>query len=352
VNAANDIFLAVGVGNYGLGISAPDVVVDGLPFTGADARVYTVLLKLNGSTGTAVFGMSSTGGNAAVPINVVANPWTGNVSLTGIYEGSAKWGVYGTLPQGGGGFLFNASAYNGFVPTSIKALDTAYFTNPQTLGEYVTYTITQGTFVGTINLGGGPLTSAGSSDIFVTTYSNGSHIASARFGGAGSENARMAVAGSKRWIAGDTDGDIDFGGNLLHPSDKRDAFVAVLDDKNGHLFSEMFPGTGNQEIRAITTDTSNRATVLGSFQGDIKFGDTTLISASSADTFVASFGTDYGIRWVRAFGAQSGSLGAYHLAADPKGAVWIGGFFTGTVDFGKGPVSAGNNDIFLLKLAP
>ena len=55
-----------------------------------------------------------------------------------------------------------------------------------------------GTFEGTVDFGGGPLTSTGVSDIFLAKYDpNGNHIWSQRFGGTSSESVRaIAVDGS------------------------------------------------------------------------------------------------------------------------------------------------------------
>ncbi|AUX38701.1 uncharacterized protein SOCE26_000790 [Sorangium cellulosum] len=57
-------------------------------------------------------------------------------------------------------------------------------------------------------------------------------------------------------------------------------------------------------------------------------------------------------RWSARFGAAGNDVG-YGVAADASGNLYVAGWFTGTVDFGAGPlVSAGGEDIFLIKLDP
>ncbi|MDC0685707.1 SBBP repeat-containing protein [Sorangium atrum] len=57
-------------------------------------------------------------------------------------------------------------------------------------------------------------------------------------------------------------------------------------------------------------------------------------------------------RWSARFGAAGKDVG-YGVAADASGNLYVAGWFTGAVDFGAGPlVSAGGEDIFLIKLDP
>ncbi|MBI4705913.1 MAG: hypothetical protein HY744_32880 [Deltaproteobacteria bacterium] len=56
--------------------------------------------------------------------------------------------------------------------------------------------------------------------------------------------------------------------------------------------------------------------------------------------------------WSKGFGSSGGDQGRA-VALDANGNALVAGLFSGTVDFGGGPlVSAGGHDIFVLKLAP
>jgi len=88
--------------------------------------------------------------------------------------------------------------------------------------------VVTGHFKGTTNLGGGDLTSAGGSDVFVASYTpGGTHRWSERFGGPLSdESALVAADGAAVAIVGDLDEWIDFGGGPI--PGVLAGFVAVL----------------------------------------------------------------------------------------------------------------------------
>ncbi len=88
-----------------------------------------------------------------------------------------------------------------------------------------------GTFSGTIDLGGGPLTSDGATDIFVAAFApNGTHLSSERFGGPDVDRGR-AIALSPLGclvLGGETTGSLDFAGTAIGGGGGTDAFVAQL----------------------------------------------------------------------------------------------------------------------------
>ena len=210
---------------------------------------------------------------------------------------------------------------------------------------------------GTINLGGAPLSSVGSSDIFVAKYSgvDGAHLWSRRYGGAMTDIAYG--------VAVDTSGDVvvigffqqaaDLGGGTV-PSvlGELDTFVAKYAGADGsYLWARDVGGAGDDLGYAVATDASGGVFVTGFFTGRMSFGATTLLStAGSNNIFVAKLaGADGTPAWAHGMGS-TGSERGYDVAVDRNGDLLVAGFFQGTVDFGGGPLtSAGSSDVFVAK---
>ena len=216
-----------------------------------------------------------------------------------------------------------------------------------------------GHFWGTADFGaGGPLTSAGADDIFVTTLdSGGGHLWSKRFGDADSQiAASVAVDDSgNALLTGYFWGMVDFGGGPLASTGQSDVFVAKLDANGNHLWSKRFGDAAFQVGASVAVDGSDNVLLTGFFGGTVDFGAGPLTSAGldqSADIFVAKLDPTGGHLWSKRFGdadAQEGDS----IALDCSVNVLLTGFFAGTVDFG-GSVLASNGeyDGFVAKLGP
>jgi hypothetical protein len=111
-------------------------------------------------------------------------------------------------------------------------------------------TVLTGYFSGTINLGGGPVTSVGGSDIFVAKYSVSQAL----------------------------------------------------------LWAKYVGGPGDDRATSLTVDPANNVIVTGSFLETVDFGGGQLSAgANGASTagFLAKYGPDGSYEWVRTFGPRS-----------------------------------------------
>lgn len=214
-----------------------------------------------------------------------------------------------------------------------------------------------GYFEGTVNFGGGNLTSAGLSDIFLVKFdAAGTHQWSQRFGGASSSQA-LAIAISPAgqvWIGGWLNGSVDFGGGVLASVGGDDVFLASFSSSGAHEFSQRFGDAGSQQCRALAVDASGNVCITGFFAGSVDFGGGALVCAGTTDIFVARFNGSGAHQWSQRFG--DGTVGGVppqvgeSIAADAAGNVYLGGDFSGTVNFGGGNlVCTGANDVFLAK---
>jgi hypothetical protein len=213
-----------------------------------------------------------------------------------------------------------------------------------------------GDFGGTVDFGGGPLTSAGAGDIFVAMFSgvNGAHLWSQRFGGITGDAGRgIAADGTGNvLVTGYFLGTVDFGGGALTSAGIDDIFVAKFSGVDGaHLWSQRFGGTSTDVGTGLAADGSGNVLVTGFFSGTVDFGGGPLTTAGGNDIFVAKLsGVDGAHLWSQRFGSTGADVGL-GLAADGSGNVLVTGFFQGTVDFGGDVLtSAGGDDIFVLKL--
>ncbi|MEO8701374.1 MAG: hypothetical protein ABI867_15105 [Kofleriaceae bacterium] len=209
-------------------------------------------------------------------------------------------------------------------------------------------------FVGTIDLGGGPLVSAGSTDIVVASFApNGDHRWSRRFGGAESDQATgVAVVGGKLYVTGSFSAAVDFGGGVRTSAGASDIFVLAVSAQTGApVFDRTYGGTGEDAGLSIGVDASGNITFGGFFIVDtLDLGGGNTISTLAFAGFVASIDPAGTHRWSRRLGgdmaADISSMQA--LAVDAAGNVAIAVEFQGTDDFGAGPTtSAGQFDALI-----
>ncbi|MBI4704729.1 MAG: SBBP repeat-containing protein, partial [Deltaproteobacteria bacterium] len=84
----------------------------------------------------------------------------------------------------------------------------------------------------------------------------------------------------------------------------------------------------------------------------VDFGGGPLVSAGSNDIYVLKLNPSGQHLSSKRFGSSGQDYGQA-VALDANGNALVTGYFSGTVDFGGAPLtSAGSTDIFVLKLAP
>jgi hypothetical protein len=292
---------------------------------------------------------------AAQTASRVAVDAAGNVAIVGDFAGKTDFGA-GALTSAGATDVFlvklsatgallwaksfgNAVAQNGF--------DVAFAPN----GDVV---IT-GSFAGAINLGGGAMTSAGATDLFVGRLDpDGTFLWGKRFGDAAAQAGKGIAVDSQGnvIVVGDVAGSVDFGAGALTSAGATDVAVVKLDPTGNHIYSKLFGNLAAQTVARVAVDSVGNLLLTGSAAGKIDFGGGALSSVGGTDIFVAKL-TSGGVHlWSKLYGA-AGNQDGRDLAVDPGGAVLIAGDFTTTADFGGGVLtSAGATDGFVVKLDP
>lgn len=211
-----------------------------------------------------------------------------------------------------------------------------------------------GSFEGTVDFGGGPITTEGLKDVFVAKYSAaGKHLWSRKYGNQSNQVANSVAVDAEGnvFVTGAFDGAIDFGTGAVQTKGLNDIFIAKLSPSGEAIWAKSFGDGTNQIGRAIAADGSGNVVMCGSFQGSVDFGDGVVPSSGDYDIFVVSFDADGGRRWHRRYG-DSGAQNCEGIGVDAAGDVLLTGPFKGTVAFGTPALtSSGDFDSYVAKLA-
>jgi hypothetical protein len=296
------------------------------------------------------------GANGIDGARSVAVDATGNVLVTGSFQS--------TVDFGGGPFASVGGSHDIFVLVLDSAggyLISRAFGGPGgDEGTGVIFDaggngIIAGHMTGTIDFGGGPITSAGSDDGFVVKFSSlGFHVWSKRFGDANAQNIKdIAVdAAGDIYLTGSFAGMVDFGGGAITSLGSTDSMLVKLSSAGNHVWTRQIGGLNAQNGASVTVDSLGNPIVTGFIQGSVDFGLGALTSAGLSDIFVAKYNSNNVAQWAKIFG-DANDQSAMGIKTDAQNNVIVVGRTAGTVDFGGGAsTAAGLNDIFVTKFAP
>jgi hypothetical protein len=276
----------------------------------------------------------------------VAVDASGNVIVAGFFAGTVNFGG-GTLTSQGGWDIFVAK----FGPGGAHLWSKSFGATQEQFARAVAVDATgnviiTGYFYNTVNFGGGALTSAGGAEIFVAKLDpDGNHVWSKRFGNS-SDQAGYAVAADASGnvvVAGYFNGTMSFGGSDLASAGGRDIFVAKLDANGNHLWSERYGDASEQNALTVAVDVAGDAIVAGYFAGVVDFGGGALTSAGGDDIFLAKLRSADGAHIWSKRFGDASNQNPHEVAVDASGNVTLTGYFMGTVYFGGGTLTAGSS---------
>jgi hypothetical protein len=218
-----------------------------------------------------------------------------------------------------------------------------------------------GVFEGEVDLGGGPLSSAGDNDIFVAKLdSAGKHIWSKRYGDANKQGGVALTVDQfgNIVVAGTFTGTIGFDqpcGNLTSQG-QTDIFVAKLDPTGTCIWSKRFGSGVSEGLDDVAVDSLGNIVISTFFDGIVNFGGDSLSTKAigGEDIAIVKLDSGGGHIWSKGFGSPSGgNQRAYRVAVDKTDNIFMVGQLDGAVDYGGGALqSAGNTDACLIKLSP
>jgi hypothetical protein len=222
-----------------------------------------------------------------------------------------------------------------------------------------------GTYTGAINFGGSPLPSAGgSTGVFVAEFdASGNYVWSQGFTD-GVDVFTVAPPATDSagnvWLTGSFSGSINLGGAPVSSMGGVDVFVAKFSSTGAPLWSKTFGNGADQYGYGIATDANDNVILTGGFAGSIDFGGALLQAMGQDDCFIAKLDHTGSHLWSNRYGDPNEQDG-YAVASDPMGNVLAVGLFQGSIDFGNGSpltlmpapdAGAGDSASFLAKLAP
>lgn len=214
-----------------------------------------------------------------------------------------------------------------------------------------------GTFKGEVDFGDGKKKSGtGVRSGFVLKLSSaGKLLWSRQLGGADTQiiNAIAVGPDGELVAAGSCGADVDLGGGDLVPCPSQYAALVVRYDASGKFRWGRPYGadpTNGTLVHGVSVDANGDAVMVGEYSADVDFGGGKLKRYGSSDVFVVRLNRDGGHVWSRGLGGP-GPDALNVVAMDGTGAVYVGGWFSGTADLGAAmPTALGNLDGFVLKL--
>lgn len=298
-------------------------------------------------------------GDQATPIAVAVDP-LGNVVVAGTFRGTVDfgWGEVGST---------DPIDWDLYV-VKLSGLDGSYLwhhtygpiRNQQVVGlalDGAGDVYLAGRFSGMVSFGGPVLTPVNNGDILLAKYwgIDGSHLWSRSFGGDGEEYA-LAIdvnAAGEIAIAGVIDQATDFGGIAIDPGDDLATYVATYDTDGNLGWVQTYQGVdwySGGGLRRLALGADGNVFGVGSFHGTIDLGAGLVTALGGRDLYLAKYGPA-GALWVKTFSGPQDDDGM-DVALSPGG-ITMTATFSGSIDFGLGPLTAlGGTDLVLARFAP
>lgn len=216
-----------------------------------------------------------------------------------------------------------------------------------------------GSFFGSLDFGGGTLTSqappdGSGGDVFVAKRDkSGTHKWAKAFGdGNLTQATTVAVTPAHHIVVGGgffSGGTLDFGCGAISAVGDVDAFLVDFDPLGNCVWSKRFGVAGEvQNLLSSAIDGAGNVAIAGIARGGVTLGGGPLNGY-----FIAKITAGGAHTWSRAFGATSTSSSP-SMALDPAGNILLAGSFEGTADFGGGALTTPSNrtEAFVAKYDP
>lgn len=220
--------------------------------------------------------------------------------------------------------------------------------------------IVTGDFKGTVDFGGGPLTSSGGatgSNIYVAKYSpSGAHLWSKRYGASTGNNYGYGVAidsSGNCFVTGSFYVSIDFGVGTHNSAGSTDIYVVKLLGSNGaSVWSRGQGSTTSDYGQAVAVGPNNEVALSGYSFGSINLGGGVLTNTGTSQAYIGKYaGVDGAYLWSNAYSPGAGKAAySYSVAIDSNDGIAICGSFGGTINFGgTNHVAAVNSAAYMAK---
>jgi hypothetical protein len=152
--------------------------------------------------------------------------------------------------------------------------------------------VATGSFYGSVDFGGGSLSSSGGPDMFLAWLDgDGNHLVSQSFGDV--DYQYSVTLALDPWdnvvVGGYFGGIVDFGGGPVMATDGSDGFLVKFSPAGAHIWSRLLPNDGYLYLMSVATDDLGNTFCAGGFEGLLNLGGAGLQAAGGTDVFVAKF---------------------------------------------------------------
>ncbi|MEZ4403212.1 MAG: hypothetical protein R3B06_24520 [Kofleriaceae bacterium] len=210
---------------------------------------------------------------------------------------------------------------------------------------------TAGRYSGTATIGATSHTAVAGDDVLLVKYTSAGTLAwSKSIGGTGGDNVGgLATIGDDPVLSGQFSLVLDVGGGAMTAAGSTDVFVVRLDSAlGGHLWSVQFGGT-NTDLAKGVVSTGSGVAVVGCYSSSAAFGGPTLTSAGMYDAFVVSLSNSGATSWAKSFGGAGSDCA--NVAVGQGGDVLASGGFALSSSFdGTILTSVGGQDVWVTRL--
>ncbi|MEZ4313041.1 MAG: hypothetical protein R3F14_33885 [Polyangiaceae bacterium] len=219
-----------------------------------------------------------------------------------------------------------------------------------------------GTFTGTVQLGQN-IGAVGDRDIFIGKLApDGTPAWAHSIGEQAGEQRAAGIAvndDGSSILAGDVKGkaQVDAATTLQSDGTWPDAFLAVYNPEGDVEWARRYGSKAEDHAGTVSVAPGGDLLFTGRFRGAITFGEEPALLndvaiAYNDDIFLARLTPKGAPLYTTKFGKDKDQI-ATTVAGTPEGDIYLGGWFSGVVDFGQGDTDAKlGDDLFIVKLAP
>ena len=218
-----------------------------------------------------------------------------------------------------------------------------------------------GGFRNTANFEGTELVGVGQIDLFLAKYDPLGNLLWVRHAGEPGEDVASGVATDaygNAIITGWFDNAINFDGTTLGSWEWTHALVVKYSSDGSLLWAEDIvaiphPGAVGVAGYEVATDPLGNILVTGEFRAEADFSGTRVSSIGKQDAFVAKYGPEGNLLWVRHAGGTDSLATGHGITTDSVGNAFISGRFSSQLGFPDTPISlSGWEDAFIAKYDP
>ena len=152
------------------------------------------------------------------------------------------------------------------------------------------------------------------------------------------------------YLVGSFQGESVFGNTTLASAGNRDGFVAKVNSEGKWVWVKRVGGTGLDQVNSLSLNDAREIVITGLFEGSVTFGNKTLVSAGKRDVFIAKLSNNGEWQWAVSCGGE-GNENATAVVTDLENSVYVTGTYQGSANFGDTKlVSSEGTDLFVVKI--